>query len=322
MIFACYLLRRYVSYVVGIALFFAGLSNLVEFFEKLIRVSGASVTDIAHFVFLHFGPSFIEYMPLASWLAVVLIIREYHQRHEWDTLSLLMITKRTLCLLFFFSGCFVALGAFFLNECLVVPISSKAERFRSETFKKLTHGTINNKSMWLPNNIFCSIDLLDVQKNEGDGLVLVCLSPSFTLEKVYTIDRFKLDAEQNQLHFYNGFVFSSLDKRTTEINNFSLKMPSFLASLRMHYEVPRIWTLTKTLMLHRHVLAYAAYFDTLQQLIKRLLFYLQIMVYPLLTIFLFYLAEPFGSWKWLALLVPYGLLTGFEALILYLIKLL
>lgn len=315
MVFARYTFKRFSLYFIGIALFFAGLFNLIEFFEKLIRVSSATIVKVAHFVMLHFGPSFVEFLPIASWLAVVLMIKEYHQQHEWEAFPLVMIGKKNLYTIFFVSGIIAGLFSFVLNEWIMLPIASQAERFRTETFKKTSSITINNKTMWLPNNIFAAIGFIDLHNHEGTDLTLASLSPSFTLERVYRIDRFTLDIKEKKIIFDKGYLFTPSNNATTEIRHQSYALPSFFTNLQIHQEIPTLRSLINSAIFYRHLLSQKAYLDIIQQIMKRLLFYLQIILSPLLTIAIFFLTEPLGIWKWLMLIIPYGLFAGLNGLV-------
>ena len=315
MVFARYTFKRFSWYFIGIALFFAGLFNLIEFFEKLIRVSSATLFNITHFVVLHFGPSFVEFLPIASWLATVLIIMEYHQHRELDLFPLMMIGKKTLCYLFLINGIIAGIFTVILNEYIMVPISSQAERFRSEKLKKISRTNIRNKTMWLPDNVFTSIGFIDIEKNEGQDLTLVRLSSSFTLEQLYKIDRFKLDMKQKEIILENGYLFNTSNNTTTPINNMSYNIPSFFTTLQVHQEVPLLRTLISTAVLYRHLLSHEASLDIIQQIMKRLLFYLQIMLSPLLTILIFFLTERLRIWRWFMLVIPYGFFAGLNSLI-------
>lgn len=320
MIFAVYFVRRFLLYFVGISLFFSLLFNLIEFFEKLVRVSSVYCADVVYFVFLHFAPSCIEFLPLASWLSIILMIREYHQRQEWQTLSLLMISKKKLISLLLMAGIGSALSSCVVNEWLVVPIAHKAEDFRRETFKQVKSGKITNKILWLPGNVFCSIGLFDVQAREGSDLTIIFLSASYGLEKVYKADRFKLSDESDQLCLIKGFLFLPDLNNRYELNDNIVTIPHFSVNMYKDQEVLRLSTMIKNVSFFSDTLSKEAFSDILQQLLKRLLFYLQIILYPALTFFIFCMAESFGHWKWLMLLVPYGCGVIIEFLVLYLVR--
>lgn len=316
MIFARYTFCRFTWYFIGIALFLAALFNLIEFFEKLMRNSLSSIDKVAHFVMLHFGPSFAEHLPIASSLAVLLLLKEFHQRNELDFFPLLMISKKALCRILFACGVIASLFSFIVNECIMIPLSTQAERFRAETFKKKQTNNICNKSMWLPNRTFASIGFINTTNNTGTDLTLIQLSPTYVIENIKKLQRFTLANQTNEVQIQEGVQFECTNHTTTSLANTAITIPTLFTHLVLFNTIPVLSSLITTLILYRNLLSHEAYTDTFHQLLTRLLFYFYIMVAPLLTVVCFFLAEPLGIWRWFFLILPHGLFLIINALII------
>src|SRR3972149_4709923 len=100
MVFTSYFLRRFIGFFFALTLLLAVIFNLIEFFEKLVRVKHTDIGSIIHFIGLNFLPSFSDLMPIGVWLATCIMIWEFHQNHEWETLFLLNIGYNALLRLF------------------------------------------------------------------------------------------------------------------------------------------------------------------------------------------------------------------------------
>lgn len=318
MVFAAYFLRRFVSFFFLITLLFAIIFNLIEFFEKLIRVAQVDVQTIFHFICLNFLPSFSDLMPVGSWLAAAILLWEFHQHYEWDTLFMLSIGYKELFKLFLYGGIFIVIAAFFINETIVLPITMHTARFKREKLRFGQYNKLLNKSFMIRNDLFCSFELLDIATGVGTNLILVALSGDGELEKISNVPVFSIDAEKKEITFIEGTTFLRENQRVEKVFNEKRVLPGFFVKIWMHDQAPLLINLIKMVSMQRKVLSREIMHELFYTLLQRLIFYFQIFIYPILTLALFLLGTNFVWGKWLFALIPYPLLTALSVLMTFL----
>ena len=308
MVFVRYFLKRFLGYFLVLSFFLALIFNLVEFFEKLIRVSNAQISTITYFITLNFLPSFSELMPLGGWLATILMLREFCQHQEWNTMLMLNISYNQVLKLFCLASVTITLFAFVIHEHVTVPLSSHATRFKLEKFKHKNTGKLISKSYLLPGNIFCHVGILDIKSALGNNIMLAYLSPTFAIEKIITSNKFSIDTEKQEIIMPNSTIFIPNNNMSEHSKKTRIKIPSFFINMRISSENPTLAKLTSTLIHSYELLSREISQDLLFQM--RSMFYLQIFLYPILTFALFLFFEDRKRYVWLWLLLPYPVITA------------
>lgn len=305
-----YLFTRFFKYLITINLFFVFLFNFIEFFEKLLRVKHSTVYDILHFLWLNLAPSFFEQLPISCWLATCLLLRELYQQQEFESMLLLGLNLRTIFKIFAYMGISIALVSFTVNEFFVTPLTFKAEQYKMEHFKQISTQRLINKWLMLEQNTYCYFSMLNVQTQEGADLFLLTMSPQSTIRSTISAPQFFMDTKQQLLKIPQGKMFNIETNQQSNITDITLKQPGFFSQIKIHHEVPSIINLTKNIIISSNIIPSSIRNDLLGQLIKRIFFYLLLIIYPLLTFGLFALAWRQELYRWVTILLPYPLLTA------------
>lgn len=319
MIFTIYFLRRFTGFFFTLTLLLAAIFNLIEFFEKLVRVANVDVQTVFHFICLNFLPSFSDLMPVGSWLATCLLLWEFHQRHEWDTLFMLSIGYKQLFTLFAWGGFLVMVTAFVVHEGIVLPLTVQSARFKRERFHYGGQkNKLINKSFMIKNDLFCSIGLLDVDAGVGHDLLLVYLSDHFEIERVVSAPLFYMNPAEKMVMLDNGQIFTKKDQQMRQFQHEKITIPGLFVKLWMHDEAPLLINLIKMVILQRMFLSREIVNELFYLILQRLMFYFQIVIYPVATFSLFLLGGNHLFLRWLMLLIPYPLITVISVLIMLL----
>ncbi len=308
--FQRYFFIRFFKYLLAINLFFVFLFNFVEFFEKLLRVKHSSVYDILYFLTLNLAPSFFEQLPTSCWLATCLLLRELYLQQEFDTLLLLSLSLQKLFKLFAIIGICLALTSFTINEYFIAPLTFKAEQYKMEHFKQISTQRVINKWMNLEQNTLGSFSVLDLQTKEGKDLFLIFMTPQFTIQKTISAPTFFVDNKHQQLTIPEGKIFDVENNIQTKITNHAVTSPSFFSQIKIHYEAPSVVNFSKNLILNHAIIPDAISNGLLGQLIKRIISYLLLILYPLLTFGLFGLVWRNERYRWVIIFTPYPALIS------------
>jgi lipopolysaccharide export LptBFGC system permease protein LptF len=303
--FARYFFIHFLKYLLTINLLFVFLFNFIEFFEKLLRVKHSSVYDILYFLTLNLAPSFFEQFPTSCWLATCLILREFYLQQEFDTLFLLSLSPRKLFKLLTCIGIGFILSSFTINEYFITPLTFKAEQYKMEHFKQISTQKLINKWIAVEQNIYCYFSLLNFQTKEGEDLFLIFMTPQFTIQKTISAPFFLVDSKQKNLSIPQGKLFDVEKNTQTRITNYIINNPSFFSQIKIHYEIPSIINLSKNLILSYNIIPAAVSNDLLGQLLKRILLYLLLIIYPLLTFGFFGLLWRYSMYRWIIIFTPY-----------------
>jgi len=327
-----YFVIRFLKYLLAINLFFVLLFNFIEFFEKLSRAKNSSVHEILYFLALNIAPTFFEQLPISSWLTSCLLIREFYLQQELDALVLLGFSLRKFLKLFIVAGTGLALTSFVINECFVTSLTFKAEQYKMEHFKQISTRTLVNKWFALEQeggtlDTFCYFSVLNSQKSGGDvqegkDLFLIYTTPQghrpggrcpdgrrpFTLQKTISAPSFSIDTKKQQILLPEGKIFDVERNIQTKITHYVLTSPSFFSQINLHYETPTVINLIKGLMRGHNIIPAAVSNDLLGQLLKRLILYLLLILYPVFTFGLFGLFWR-HTLRWLVIFAPFPLLT-------------
>jgi len=305
MVLARYIFKRYFLYFSAVTIFLALLSNFVEFFEKLIRVKHAGILTILHFVTLNFLPSIFEYMPIASWLVTCLLIKELQQQHEWEILQILSVSYKKLCSVFLLIGFVLAGISFIGKEYISVSLAFKSERFKQQTFKQSAVQKIINKWILLDQNSILHIGLIDVENNKGSDLLLITMSQDFKIEKTLSAEHFELDPKKQRVIIADGKMYSVADGSYSKIQEEKFLMPGLFSQIQINLEMPSLLNIIKHLIFDKAYLPASLHSELLYQFLKRFFAHFQLILYPLLTFFLFAIFSYLGTFQWIAILSLY-----------------
>jgi len=297
MILFGYLFRKLLlnSFAITIGLTF--LFNLIEFFEKLVRVNNASTSAILYFIALSLIPSFFENMTIGTWLGACMTLKEMDQQNEWETIQLLNIKKKSLYLFLLAFGLFMATISFFGKEFIALHLANKAEHFNKQEFKRTTR---HRQWFALNNNRFCSL--------QGTTFCLFKLSDNGTIDKVTTTDNALFDPENKNVHLTHGTIINNKTHSKEQVDSYTLFLPGLFSQQAIEKSTPSLGQLLTTILFDKSSLPPPLYNHLLYQLWKRILAHLLLILLPLLTFSLFFLF-PYGSYKWLLFLLPYPLAT-------------
>lgn len=319
MIFRRYFLKWFFLYSVSIAFLLGFLLNLIEFFEKLMRTSGTSLGTIVTFLTLRLLPSFFELLPVGSWLGMCLIIKDFIIEHEWETIQILGINRKSLVHIVFTAGLLLAIVALVTKEFFITPLSFKAEQFKAEKFKNVQRNFITNKWVCLNSSMIYHIGSLDVAQNHGWDLTAIYLSDDFSIEKIVTAPTFKLFPESESIGFEKAILNHTHTNEQKVIPQELLHVPQLFSLLKMDHASPSIINLSKNLIDTKKTIPWPLFNKLLFQLFKKITFFLQLLWYPLLTLIFFLLLENHKIYRWIGLLLPYPIILFSDALFDFLV---
>ena len=314
MILLKYLLKRFFKYLFLINSLLVLLFNSIDFFEKFIRIKEVQTIDILKTILLSLLPSFFEYLPLSCWLATVLLIRELNQQNEWDIFPILNIKTQKILLLFFMATSVLAIFSFLGNEEIAHPLSYKAEKFKQEKLKKKNNQKIINKWFALNNNTFCYFNILDLEKKEGAGLIIIYLNSNFSTEKIISSQNFKINKNNKNLILKKSYVITQKNNEQIIVENQKIYLPSFFTQIKMFNEQNSLKHISKTLIYSKNIIPDKSWNELFHNFLKRILFYFQFILYPLLTLCLFFIPFRINRYKYLLILLPYPTLTLLTAI--------
>ena len=309
MVFAKYFYKRFFVYFISINLLLSTLFNVIEFFEKLVRVGHTNIQTIFHFITLNFLPTFFQLIPITTWLTTMLLLREFHQQNEWDIILIINIGYKKLLTLFFNVGLFLAIFSFFVNENFILQFTDRAQQFKVEKFKQKSSQKLINKWYILKENLFCYFETLDFNDNEGKNLLLVYTTPKFTFEKIINCPHFYIDTKKQIIQIPEGSSFKVVENIHQKLINERLQIPSFFACAQLGGKTTSLTSVFINLIATRSILLRDTWNDIFNSALQRLIFYLQILFYPMLTFSLFAMAYHYKYYKWILILLPYPLTT-------------
>ncbi len=318
MVFLFYFLKRYFIYFFSVTLLLTGLFNVIEFFEKLVRCAQSDLGSIAHFITLNLVPSFFELIPIGAWLATCLLLKEFAQHEQWDTLFLLSIGYKRIAKLFAFAGLVIMFVCIVLYESVVLSISGQAQQFKMKTFKQRSTTIIFKKWYQMDTNSFCYFDMLDCERGEGKSLLLFDLADDFSIKKVVNSSRFVIFPHEQTIKMLQGEVLDRhvrAGKKKIKIN--SRRIPNFFLQLGLDKQVPRLINFFSRVILSVSLLSFEIGREMVHIIVNRLFFYMQIFFYPLATFLLFAAFSRRRYYKWVFIFLPYVFVIFSSGLINY-----
>lgn len=313
MVLEKYILNRFFRYLLTINISITFLFNFIEFFEKIIRVKHATINMVLHFIILNIPPSFFQNINVSIWLTTCLLLKEFIEQNEWETFKILNINYQKLFQLFLYASISISLFTFIGKENITLPLLNKSEKFKYEQLKQTSFQKIHNK--WLEIKIkgdkafktFSFFQFLDLKDKIGTNLILININKDFEVEKIISSKKFKVNLEKKILKLKKAISVKSKDNIQEIKIDEKLYIPSFFSQLQLSNYIPPISLLLKNIIFEKKLLPKNVWFDLIAQLLKRLFFYLQIILYPILTLFLFLTFEN-KKYKWISIFLSYPIM--------------
>ncbi|MBU1008309.1 LptF/LptG family permease [Candidatus Dependentiae bacterium] len=311
MVLARYILQRFFTNLFFINISLTVLFNLVEFFEKMVRVKQTSTEAIFVFIALNLIPSFFENLPVASWLASCMTIKEMYQQNEWETLSLLNVPLKKVFSLIAIAGLVLMACSFLGKEFLSYRFAQTAEQFKQEQFKQNHHTKLFNRWLVLTksNNKknFCHFDYLDLTTKRGLRFTLFEISDQFSLQKTTCAKTFSIDPPTKKITLSNSTTLETSSRKILSPETKQLVLPSFFTQLTIQDKTPPITQIVRLLLFSKKVLPDYVYHQLLYLFLNRILIHLLLLLYPLLTFMLFFLFPHHRYTRWTLIMTPYPL---------------
>jgi lipopolysaccharide export LptBFGC system permease protein LptF len=305
MTFARYISNRFFAYVAFASISLTLIFNLIEFFEKMVRVN-QTVDAIFNFILLNILPSFFENLPVAAWLAMCMLLREMQQQNEWEIAELLNIPSKKIFATIFMCTSFLAFLNFSGKEIFTRKISQKAEQFKQEKFKQNKNKKLFNQWFLLSENEFCHFQYLDLETEQGRELSIFKVSPRFKIEKIRYAEIFRTKPKTNELFIESGSEIKTLKRKREEIIEKNIFMPCFFTQLHMKGRGPKFLHLINLVIFERKILPENVYNNLLYTFLNRILVHLLLILYPLLTLAIFFFFRHVGRYyRWILIFSPY-----------------
>ena len=298
-----YILKRFFSYVFFINTGLTLLFSLIEFFEKMMRVQQATIQSILYFIFLSIAPAFFENLPLASWLATCMLIKEMQQQNEWEIVAILNIPFKKILKSIFYGSALLAAISFFGKEFVSHNVSQRAETFKQKEFKQKQNNKIFNQWFWLKENVFCNFGYLDLKTQTGHKISIIHLSPQSIITKLICAQNFTINRKTKAIIIKSGTITKVGRQKT--ITNKHFLLPSFFSQLNVTGQTPPLTRLASLLIFEHGSLPSNVYQNLLYTFLQRILIHLLLILYPLLTITFFFLTN--RQYRWALILLPYPL---------------
>lgn len=323
MILKKYILKHFFKYIVTINIAITFLFNFIEFFEKIVRVKHATLNMVLHFIALNIPSSFLDNMNLSIWLSSCLLLKEFAEQNEWETFKILNVNYIRLSKLFLFVGIITSIITFTIKENITLRLFNQAEKYKFEKLKQISRQKIHNKWLELKTQkntfrIFSFFQLLDLKKNIGENLILIDINQNFELKKIINSQSFKINTKDKILILEKAIILDPKTNKQKIIINKTFKFPSFFSQLQLNDFIPPLYLLTKNIIYEKRILPKNIWYDLIIQLFKRLFFYLQIIIYPILTLFLFFIFEDRNKYKWLSIFLPYPIMILIDLIVNFL----
>jgi lipopolysaccharide export LptBFGC system permease protein LptF len=314
MVLKKYILKRFFKYIFTINISITFLFNFIEFFEKIVRVKHATLGTVFHFISLNLPPSFFENLNISCWLATCLILKEFIEQNEWETFKILNVNYKKLFKLFLFAGTITATITFIGKETITLPLLNKSEKYKFEKLKQISTQKIHNKWLELKNSKkesfkkFSFFQYLNLKTLIGNSLILIDINKNFEMEKIISTPEFKVNLQTKEILLNKATKIEIKENSQSIKHNYKLYLPSFFSQLQLSNYIPKLNHLLKNIIFDKLFLPQNVWLDLIAEMLKRLLFYLQILLYPILTLIFFLIFEDNKKYKWISIFLPYPIM--------------
>ena len=300
-----YFTKKFIINLLASNILITSLFSLVEFFEKIVRFKHSTVEAAINFVALNFIPCFLENLPLSSFVATLLLLKEIYQQNEWEIFHILNIKFKTIFQIIFFTSSIIATLNFFSKEVLIIKISQMAKNFKQEQFKQNNNRKFFNQWINLENKILCHFNYLDMGKNQGQDITILNFSESFELGKTILATDFEINKKEKTVFIPKAKVINSQKNLIKNIKNKTFHMPHLFAQLSSKDTIQSLSDLARLIFIENKFISKNSYHKLMYDFFERILRHLLIIIYPLLTLILFFLFPHARIYKFAIALTPY-----------------
>jgi lipopolysaccharide export LptBFGC system permease protein LptF len=317
MVLTRYFLKRFFKYVLAIGFFLAFLVNFIEFFEKIVHTKDAGLTSILTFIALNFVPTFFDLLGISSWLSTCLLIKEFQQQNEWETFSLLNIKYKTMVRLFLLSGFCLMVFSLGFKEAFIEKLAFQSEQYKMEKFKQKPYQKVIGKWLMLNKETIAYFGVLDLSTNSGSDMLLLHMNPDFTIHKVLNCKTFYINPESQELTIPSGIEFNIENNTPETVTNLKLSSQTLFSQIKISLDIPTLSNIFQNL-LNKNILPTPIQNELIYNMFTRIISYLRLILYPILTFMLFMLFSNTVALKWVAIFFPYAIFTFISLLLDYL----
>jgi lipopolysaccharide export LptBFGC system permease protein LptF len=309
-VFIRYFFRNYATYFLTVTAFFALLFSSIEFLEKTARAKSIGIKTISHFVALNSIPAAFDLMPLGSWLATGLLLREFFANEEWDSLFLLNIGLKRIAAIFLATGFVVSALCAITYESFGLTLSEKRSQFKAINFKNAPDQKVLNKWFMLDDNVLCFVEFLDMKTGQGSNFMLIEADTNSQLGRIKKCNDFVINSDGKTVTMFRPKSLLDNGKGVESVSAEVFSSPSFFWHLKSsQITVPRLSNMLTMLFAGRKILGSSTKIELWNLILKRLLFYLQIALFPLITM-AFLMVGFHTKIHWgVFILLPYPILT-------------
>lgn len=335
MVLKKYIIKRYFYYLLLINVSVTFLFNFIEFFEKVARVKDASLKLILQFIALNIVPSFFDSVNISCWLATIMLLKELFEQNEWEIFKILNINYKKIFNIFFIAGLITAISALIGKELVSNNLQNISNKFKFKNFKKVNFEIITNKWFEIkPQNsddkMFCYVPYFYTKTKSGNNLLIIKMSDNFGIKKITSAKKFKVGRDKNKIELRECNITYSVKnenkEKSEEIFNVKeeskiINMPGFTSRLKAKKQALSIKSLLKNIFIQRKYLPHNIWLELLYEFIKKILLFLQIILYPILTLSLFIFFENKKIYQWSAVFAPFPIMMLSDLIVNFLIKL-
>ncbi len=312
--FRVFFIKRYLSafFVVSAALTL--LTLVIEFFEKLYRVSGASFASIMKYLGWYALPIMLQNMPTALWLATCFIIYDFWVGETWFFLRMVGVIPRALYKLIFSLSFIVMIVALVSSELFITQFADKAEYVRLKYFKH--KDTTKTYGLWfeLAQGGVGYVGMFDPSTLNGKRFLKITTDSVGMVERVITAPLFTFDQETNLIRLSNSITYDQKAAETLVKKSSSIHQPELAISLKAAKKAQTLTGILKRLIIWRTALPQGLFKHFIQLVALQALFFMSFILFPSVTLALFVHGEHM-KYAWLLLFSAYPLVKVFLQII-------
>ena len=314
MVLKKYIVKKFFKYFLTISISLTLLFNSIDFFEKFVRIETTTGSQILHYIMLNLIPSFFYYLPVNSWIASILLIRELEQQGEWQILPILNISYKKILNILIGIGLFLALTCFVGKEYVSIKLENKANNYKNHYIKKQLTQKILNKWFVLPNNTYCYFNSLNLKHGEGNGITILSLNKNYTPRKTIFGNNFHLNYDSQTININEASIYKFKSNKI-KLKNTKIKLPAIFPHLELSYQTPNIGQITKTIISSKNIISEKDWNEILHKLLQRLLSNFQPILYIILGFCLFLLFPFKPQYGLMASLIPYPIMVFLNTIV-------
>ena len=277
----------------------------MEFFEKIVRFKHSTIEAAINFVVLNFVPCFFENLPLSSFVAMCLLLKEIYQQNEWEIFHILNIKFKTIFQIIFFTASIFTVTSFFGKEILVFKLTQIAENFKQQQFKQNDNRNFFNQWINLNDRVLCHFNYLDMENDEGQEISILNFSENFDLEKTIFAKNFKINETEKTITIQKAKVINSKKDTIKNIKNKIFSMPHLFAQLNSKDSIQSISKSAKLIFHENKFISKGIYHKLMNDFFERIFRHILIVILPLLTLILFFMFPNAGIYRLAIILLPY-----------------